>query len=106
MARITAFPTSLLASLGGGEATALELTTPATAVRLDRIAVLHRLADDAEHARVVEPADGLARLEEIRELRVTIPTRSQLPRRVRPRGREPQFIAGAPISCPPESART
>ena len=66
-ARITAFPTSLLVSLGGGEATALELTTPVTAVRLDQIAVLHRLADDAEHARV-EPADGLARLEEIREL--------------------------------------
>jgi len=65
--RITAFPTSLLVSLGGGEATALELTTPATAVRLDQIAVLHRLADDAEHARV-EPADGLARLAEIREL--------------------------------------
>jgi uncharacterized membrane protein YjjP (DUF1212 family) len=66
-ARITAFPTSLLVSLGGGEATALELTTPVTAVRLDQIAVLHRLADDAEHARV-QPADGLARLEEIREL--------------------------------------
>jgi uncharacterized membrane protein YjjP (DUF1212 family) len=66
-ARISAFPTSLLVSLGGGEATALELTTPVTAVRLDQIAVLHRLADDAEHARV-EPADGLARLDEIREL--------------------------------------
>jgi len=66
-ARITAFPTSLLVSLGGGEATALELTTPVTTVRLDQIAVLHRLADDAEHARV-EPEEGLARLEEIREL--------------------------------------
>jgi uncharacterized membrane protein YjjP (DUF1212 family) len=66
-ARITAFPTSLLVSLGGGEATALELTTPVTAVQLDQIAVLHRLADDAEHARL-QPADGLARLEEIREL--------------------------------------
>ena len=66
-ARITAFPTSLLVSLGGGEATALELTTPVTAVRLDQIAVLHRLADDAEHARV-EPAEGLVRLDEIREL--------------------------------------
>jgi uncharacterized membrane protein YjjP (DUF1212 family) len=66
-ARITAFPTSLLVSLGGGEGASLELTTPTTAVRLDQIAVLHRLADDAEHARV-QPADGLARLEEIREL--------------------------------------
>src|SRR4051812_45755894 len=66
-ARITAFPTSLLVSLGGGEPTALELTTPVTAVRLDQIAVLHRLADEAEHARV-EPAAGLARLDEIREL--------------------------------------
>jgi uncharacterized membrane protein YjjP (DUF1212 family) len=65
-ARITAFPTSLLVSLGGGEATALELTTPVTAVRLDQIAVLHELADEAEHA-AVEP-DGLARLEEIRDL--------------------------------------
>jgi uncharacterized membrane protein YjjP (DUF1212 family) len=66
-ARITAFPTSLLVSLGGGEPTALELTTPVTAVQLDQIAVLHRLADDAEHARV-QPEDGLARLEQIREL--------------------------------------
>jgi uncharacterized membrane protein YjjP (DUF1212 family) len=66
-ARITAFPISLLVSLGGGEATALELTTPVTAVRLDQIAVLHELADEAEHA-AVEPADGLARLEEIRDL--------------------------------------
>jgi uncharacterized membrane protein YjjP (DUF1212 family) len=66
-ARITAFPTSLLVSLGSGEAASLELTTPVTAVQLDQIAVLHRLADDAEHARV-EPRDGLARLDEIREL--------------------------------------
>jgi uncharacterized membrane protein YjjP (DUF1212 family) len=66
-ARITAFPTSLLVSLGGGEATALELTTPVTAVRLDQIAVLHRLANDAEHASL-QPATGLARLDEAREL--------------------------------------
>jgi len=66
-ARVTAFPTSLLVSLGGGEPTALELTTHMTAVRLDQITVLHRLADEAEQARV-EPAEGLARLEAIREL--------------------------------------
>lgn len=66
-ARITAFPTSLLVSLGG-ESTVLELTTPETgAVRLDRIAALHRLVDDALRG-AVDPGDGLRRLEEIREL--------------------------------------
>jgi uncharacterized membrane protein YjjP (DUF1212 family) len=67
-ARITAFPTSLLVSLGGGESTTLELTTPVTgAVRLDKIAALHRLVDEAERAALA-PAAGLRRLDEIREL--------------------------------------
>jgi uncharacterized membrane protein YjjP (DUF1212 family) len=66
-ARITAFPTSLLVSLSG-ETTVLELTTPrAGPARLDRIAALHRLLEEAERG-AVEPAEGLRRLDEIRDL--------------------------------------
>lgn len=67
-ARITAFPTSLLVALGGGESATLELTTPlAAAPRLDQIAALHRLLEDAEEG-AVPPAEGLRRLDEIRGL--------------------------------------
>lgn len=67
-ARITAFPTSLLVSLSGGESTVLELTTPRVEPpRLDRIAALHRLLEEAERG-VVEPAEGIRRLDEIRDL--------------------------------------
>ena len=67
-ARITAFPTSLLVTLGGGESATLELTTPLSSIpRLDQISALHRLLDAAERG-TVEPAEGLRRLEEIREL--------------------------------------
>jgi uncharacterized membrane protein YjjP (DUF1212 family) len=66
-ARITAFPTSLLVSLSG-ETTVLELTTPRVEpARLDRIAALHHLLDEAERG-AVEPAEGLRRLDEIRGL--------------------------------------
>ena len=66
-ARVTAFPTSLLVSLGG-ESTALELATPVVGpARLDKIAALHRLLDEAQRG-AVEPEIGLLRLEEIREL--------------------------------------
>jgi uncharacterized membrane protein YjjP (DUF1212 family) len=66
-ARISAFPTSLLVSLGGGESATLELTTPlASGPRLDQIAALHRLLSEAERG-AVQPAEGLRRLDEIRE---------------------------------------
>jgi uncharacterized membrane protein YjjP (DUF1212 family) len=66
-ARITAFPTSLLVSLSG-ESTVLELSTPTVGpARLDRIAALHRLLDEAERG-TVEPVEGLRRLDEIEEL--------------------------------------
>jgi uncharacterized membrane protein YjjP (DUF1212 family) len=66
-ARISAFPTSLLVSLGGGESATLELTTPlASGPRLDQIAALHRLISEAERG-AVQPAEGLRRLDEIRE---------------------------------------
>ncbi|HEY7018128.1 MAG TPA: threonine/serine exporter family protein [Gaiellaceae bacterium] len=67
-ARISAFPTSLLVTLGGGESATLELTTPlASSTRLDQISALHRLADEAERGEVT-PEDGLRRLDGIREL--------------------------------------
>jgi len=67
-ARITAFPTSLMVTLGRGESATLEPTKPlASAPRLDQIAALHVLLQDAEHAAVA-PAEGLRRLDEIREL--------------------------------------
>jgi uncharacterized membrane protein YjjP (DUF1212 family) len=66
-ARISAFPTSLLVSLGGGESATLELTTPlASGPRLDQIAALHRLISEAERG-AVQPAEGLRRLDEIRD---------------------------------------
>jgi len=66
-ARITAFPTSLLVSLGGGESATLELTTPlASAPRLDQISALHRLLREAEKS-AISPREGLRRVEEIRK---------------------------------------
>lgn len=67
-ARISAFPTSLLVTLGRGESATLELTTPLSSTpRLDQISALHRLLEEAESASV-SPADGLRRIEEIRSL--------------------------------------
>jgi uncharacterized membrane protein YjjP (DUF1212 family) len=67
-ARITAFPTSLLVTLGDGGSATLELTTPLSSIpRLDQISALHHLLHDAERSRV-SPAEGLRRLGEIRRL--------------------------------------
>jgi uncharacterized membrane protein YjjP (DUF1212 family) len=66
-ATISAFPTYLIVAMGRGEPAILELTVPlATESRLDQIAALERLAQEAEHG-AVRPADGLQRLDEIRE---------------------------------------
>jgi uncharacterized membrane protein YjjP (DUF1212 family) len=68
-ARISAFPTYLMVSMGRGEPATLELTVPlATESRLDQIAALEHLAREAERGEV-RPVDGLRRLDEIRELR-------------------------------------
>jgi uncharacterized membrane protein YjjP (DUF1212 family) len=66
--RISAFPTSLLVSMGRGESATLELTTPlASTPRLDQISAVDRLVSEAEQARL-SPSDGLRRLDEIRTL--------------------------------------
>jgi uncharacterized membrane protein YjjP (DUF1212 family) len=68
-ARISAFPTSLLVTLGRGESATLELTTPLSSTpRLDQISALHRLVAEAESGSV-SPVDGLRRIDEIRSLR-------------------------------------
>jgi uncharacterized membrane protein YjjP (DUF1212 family) len=67
-ARISAFPTYLMVTMGHGEPALLELTSAlASAPRLDQISSLDRLATEAERG-AVRPAEGLRRLEEIREL--------------------------------------
>jgi len=67
-ARVSAFPTSLLVAMGGGESATLELTTPTTsAPRLDQIAALDRLVDEAERG-AVRPAEGLRQLDEIQDM--------------------------------------
>ncbi len=67
-ARISAFPTYLLVTMGRGEPATLELTTAfAGTPRLDQIALIDRLSRDAAHGKV-EASDGLRRLHEIREL--------------------------------------
>ena len=68
-ATVSAFPTYLMVTMGRGEPAAVELTTSlGGSPRLDQIAALDRLLQDAERA-AVRPADGLRRLAEIRELR-------------------------------------
>ena len=67
-ARIGAFPTSLIFTLGSGEPATIEPTAPVDGpLRLDQIAALHLLIHEAEHAAVT-PAEGLRRLDEIHEL--------------------------------------
>ncbi|MET0910336.1 MAG: threonine/serine exporter family protein [Ilumatobacteraceae bacterium] len=67
-ARISAFPTSLMVSMGRGEPAALELTTDlAPEPRLDQIVAIDLLVHDAEHG-VVAPAVGLRTLDDIRAL--------------------------------------
>ena len=68
-ATVSAFPTYLMVTMGRGEPAAVELTTPlASSPRLDQIAALDHLLQDAERG-AVRPADGLRRLAEIRQLR-------------------------------------
>ena len=65
-ARFSVFPTSLFLTLGRGEAATIEPTKLLSATpRLDQIAAVHRLAEEAERGQVA-PAEGIARLEEIR----------------------------------------
>jgi uncharacterized membrane protein YjjP (DUF1212 family) len=68
-ARITAFPTFLMVTMGRGEPAALETTAALGNVpRLDRIAALDDLVEAAERGEV-SPVDGLQRLDEIRTMR-------------------------------------
>ena len=68
-ARITAFPTFMMVSMGRGEPATVELTTLlALTPRLDQIAALDNLVEQAERG-LVPPADGLRMLEEIRDMR-------------------------------------
>ena len=68
-ARITAFPTFMMVSMGRGEPATVELTTPlAPTPRLDQIAALDNLVAQAEKG-AVPPADGLRLLDEIRDMR-------------------------------------
>lgn len=68
-ARISAFPTYLMVTMGRGEPATIELTTSLTGPpRLDQIAAIDRLLEQAEHG-TVPPHDGLRRLQEIRQLR-------------------------------------
>jgi uncharacterized membrane protein YjjP (DUF1212 family) len=65
-ARFSVFPTSLFLTLGRGEAATIEPTTRLSPTpRLDQIAAVHRLAEEAERGRLA-PRAGLAQLDEIR----------------------------------------
>ena len=64
-ARISAFPTFMMVSMGRGEPAALEITTSfGTAPGLDQIAALDRLVRQAERGEV-PPTEGIERLDEI-----------------------------------------
>ena len=64
-ARVSAFPTYFMVSMGSGEPVVLELTTAfGVQLRLDQFAAIDRLVGDAE-AGDVTAAEGLRRLEEI-----------------------------------------
>jgi uncharacterized membrane protein YjjP (DUF1212 family) len=66
---VSAFPTYLMVTMGRDEPATLELTSAlAGSPRLDQIAALDRLLHEAERG-AVRPADGLRRLDEIRDLR-------------------------------------
>ena len=67
-ARISAFPTFLMVTMGAREPALLEITTVSSStLRLDQLAALDRLLSDAERGAVT-PRDGLQRLDEIHEL--------------------------------------
>ena len=64
-ARVSAFPTYFMVSMGSGEPVVLELTTAfGQQLRLDQFAAIDRLVGDAERG-LVTASDGLRRLEEI-----------------------------------------
>ncbi len=68
-ARISAFPTYMIVSMGQGEPATLELTVSlATFPRLDQIAALDDLVRAAAQGAIT-PWEGLVRLDEIRDLR-------------------------------------
>ena len=67
-ATISAFPTYLMMTIGRGEPATVELTTTLSgSPRLDQVAALDRLIEQAENGDVT-PADGLQRLDEIRDM--------------------------------------
>jgi uncharacterized membrane protein YjjP (DUF1212 family) len=67
-ARFSAFPTFVLLTLGQGKAATVEPTTRLSPTpRLDQIAAVHQLAEEAERG-VVPPAVGIERLDAIRRL--------------------------------------
>ena len=67
-ARFSVLPTSLFLTLAPGRAATIEPTTRLSATpRLDQIAAVHVLAEDAERGAIA-PADGIVRLEEIRTM--------------------------------------
>lgn len=67
-ATISAFPTFLMMTIGRGEPATVELTTTLTgSPRLDQVAALDRLIDQAESGEVT-PSEGLHRLDEIRDM--------------------------------------
>ncbi|MCZ7589850.1 MAG: threonine/serine exporter family protein [Gaiella sp.] len=67
-ARFSVLPTSILLTLGRGGAATIEPTTRLSPTpRLDQISAVHGLAEEAERG-LVTPAEGLTRLEAIREL--------------------------------------
>jgi uncharacterized membrane protein YjjP (DUF1212 family) len=67
-ARFSVFPTSLLLTLGHGRAATIEPTTKLSATpRLDQIAAVHVLAEEAERGAIA-PAAGIERLDEIRRV--------------------------------------
>jgi uncharacterized membrane protein YjjP (DUF1212 family) len=67
-ARFSVLPTSVLLTLGRGGAATIEPTTRLSPTpRLDQISAVHRLAEEAERG-LVTPAEGLSRLEAIREM--------------------------------------
>ena len=66
-ARISAFPTFLMVTMGRGEPATLELTSVTTVPRLDQIARLERLVREAE-AGLIRPADGLRELDAIEQM--------------------------------------
>jgi uncharacterized membrane protein YjjP (DUF1212 family) len=68
-ARVSAFPTYLMVTMGRGEPAMVELTSAlAGSPRLDQIAALDRLVRQAERGEL-HPTDALRRLEEIRVMR-------------------------------------